>query len=95
MDTLFEAAVKLPPERRDEFVAESCADDTELCDYIVSLLQIDSGAADDLEKTVVDALQSAISGAIGQREEMAGGNARSIPCCTNAGQRRHGSCLPG
>ena len=49
-----------------------CGDDDELCNYIVSLLQIDGDAAEDLEKTVVDALQSAISGAIGQREEMQG-----------------------
>ena len=71
VDAVFEKAVKLPPEKRDRFVADSCGGDTELCNYILSLLQIDGGG-EDVERTVVDALQSAISGALGQRDDMQG-----------------------
>lgn len=68
---MFGRAVKLPPTERDQFVAKACGTDTELCAYILSLLQIDGGE-DDVERTVVDAMQSAISGAIGQRDDIKG-----------------------
>ena len=73
VESLFDRAVQLPPTEREAFLQTSCADDLELCGYIVSLLQIDSGAAaNDLEKTVVNALQSAIPGAMERQDEMEG-----------------------
>ncbi len=72
VESLFDRAVQLPPDRREQFLADSCSDDNELCAYVISLLQIDGAGANDLENTIVDALQSAISSAVERKEEMQG-----------------------
>ena len=71
VDRLFEQAVELPDADRERFLRTECSDDTELCDYILSLLQIDGGGYD-LEKTVVDALQTAISDVVQRQDQMEG-----------------------
>ena len=71
VDDLFDRAVRLPDGEREGFLRSSCAEDEELCNYILSLLQIDGGGYD-LEKTVVDALQTAISGVMERSDEMQG-----------------------
>ncbi len=61
VETLFEQASLLEGDERDEWLAEECADDPELRDYVASLLVEDEDIAENIAQAIVNTASDAFS----------------------------------
>ena len=72
IERVFNAALELNPTERPEFVREECTDDNELCDEVLSLLEISGEADRFLVTPVSDAVREVAARAQKSRLEPGG-----------------------
>lgn len=72
VEDLFERAVAMAADERERYLNSACGKDTELRDYVYSLLQADSTVAANIEQTIVNTVRVAFGDDTSQAEQMKG-----------------------
>ena len=69
---LFDRALRLTADNRHAFLSDSCADDEELRDYVLRLLQSDSSIDATIDRTIVETMSQAFSDDEAEAEKIRG-----------------------